>query len=148
MKMLLRDQLMTAISIAVEAHRTQVDKIGMPYILHPLAVMQSLPQAAIDAMIVAVLHDVLEDTCVRASDLLHQGIAARLVFAVEALSKRDGEPLRSYYKRVRQNRLALRVKYLDIEHNLSPERQECLPAEDQQRLKEKYRVALLELGRK
>lgn len=145
--MLLKDQLIAAIRIAVEAHDGQLDKIGMPYILHPLAVMQSLPMTELDARIVAVLHDVLEDTPVAVRCLLRRGISARLVLAVEDISKRDGEDRVTYYRRVRRNPLALRVKYQDIEHNLSQERLSCLPLQDQERLKEKYRVALLELRR-
>jgi len=48
-----------AISLAVTAHEGQVDKGGNPYILHPLRVMLSLRTA--EEMIVAVLHDVVED---------------------------------------------------------------------------------------
>ena len=52
--------LEVAILIAVKAHMGQVDKAGKSYILHPLRVMQNVE--SIDAKIVAVLHDVLEDT--------------------------------------------------------------------------------------
>jgi (p)ppGpp synthase/HD superfamily hydrolase len=54
--------LETAIRIAVTAHVGQLDKGGAAYITHPLRLM-----AAVDgeeAKIVAVLHDVVEDTAV------------------------------------------------------------------------------------
>jgi hypothetical protein len=49
-----------AIALAACAHAGQVDKAGQPYILHPLRVMLRLSGA--DERIVAVLHDVVEDT--------------------------------------------------------------------------------------
>ena len=147
MRIDLKEELMIAISIAVEAHRTQVDKIGMPYILHPLAVSDMFKLTELSERIVAVLHDVLEDTPVTVRDMLLRGISARLVAAVEDITKRDGEELSTYYRRVKMNPLALRVKFRDIEHNLSFRRVSCLPLRDQIRLKEKYRVAVDELRR-
>ena len=52
--------------MAAQAHAGQVDKAGQPYILHPLRVMMSV--ADYDAKIVAVLHDVIEDTSMTAED--------------------------------------------------------------------------------
>ena len=49
-----------AIALATEAHRGRTDKNGAPYILHSLRVMTRM-QSETDT-IVAVLHDVVEDT--------------------------------------------------------------------------------------
>ena len=49
-----------ALAIAVEAHRGQKDRAGKPYILHPLRVMGRVSTE--DEQIVAILHDVVEDT--------------------------------------------------------------------------------------
>ena len=46
-----------AIAIAAEAHAGQLDKAGVPYILHPIRVMLRCSGAA--ERIVAVLHDVV-----------------------------------------------------------------------------------------
>jgi len=143
----LKDQLMIAIKIAVDAHDGQLDKIGMPYILHPFAVMDAFELHELEERIVAVLHDILEDTLVTVTDLLRVGIHPDLVTAVLAVTKQKGEELTAYYKRVRANPMALRVKYRDIEHNLSHRRQKYLPLRDQIRLKEKYRIALKELSK-
>ena len=51
-----------AIAIAAMAHEGQVDKAGMPYILHPLRMMLSVDTP--EACMAAVLHDVVEDTAV------------------------------------------------------------------------------------
>lgn len=57
---MLKSQLMVAIRIATDAHDGQLDKIGMPYILHPMAVMDMFEPDQLECRIVAVLHDVLE----------------------------------------------------------------------------------------
>lgn len=64
-----------AIAIAARAHEGQVDKAGMPYILHPLRVMLAVRTP--EERIVAVLHDVLEDTAVSIEDLRAEGFPTR-----------------------------------------------------------------------
>ena len=49
-----------AVSIARLAHQGQVDKAGVDYIHHPLRVMDAVEEEK--EKIVAVLHDVVEDT--------------------------------------------------------------------------------------
>jgi (p)ppGpp synthase/HD superfamily hydrolase len=56
-----------AIILAVEAHAGQTDKAGDPYILHPLRVMLRFTDPT--ERIVAVLHDVIEDSHYKLSDL-------------------------------------------------------------------------------
>jgi hypothetical protein len=51
--------LTDAIALATRAHDGQLDKTGVPYILHPRHVMMAVSPAA---RVVAVLHDVIEDT--------------------------------------------------------------------------------------
>lgn len=53
------NRLEEAINFAVWAHRGQLDKVGRPYILHPLHVMLQMNTES--ERIIAVLHDVLED---------------------------------------------------------------------------------------
>lgn len=66
------ERLWDAIEYAASQHRGQVRKgTGLPYLTHPLAVMQLLIGAdAPEPVVVAgVLHDVLEDTDATSSDL-------------------------------------------------------------------------------
>ena len=52
-----------AIKVAVETHAGQLDKAGKPYILHPLRVMMTVESPNLDgARLIAVLHDVIEDS--------------------------------------------------------------------------------------
>lgn len=142
------DLLERAIQIALEAHAGQTDKNGGPYILHPLAVMGAM-DSPVDK-IVAVLHDVVEDTDVQL-DYLAAEFSSDVVEAVDALTKRKGsltgrscrdETLEAYIARVRQNPIALRVKRADVAHNLSPSRIACLGSKDAVRLAKKYAYTL------
>lgn len=110
-----------AIELAALAHRGQVDKRGEPYILHPLRVMQhSYPDQ--EAMIVAVLHDTVEDTFVTEEELLARGCPVHLVEAIHLLTRREGDTYKQFIERLAGNPLARKVKIKDLEDNMSKER--------------------------
>lgn len=104
-----------AYRLAADAHAGQADKGGNPYINHPVAVAEAL--ATEDTQVVALLHDVVEDTPVSLQNLREQGFSERVVKAVDCLTKRDGEPLEAYLERVKQDPLAVTVKLADLTHN-------------------------------
>src|SRR3954453_13290865 len=97
-----------ALQIAARAHEGQVDKEGLPYILHPLRVMAGVE--GLEAKVVAVLHDVIEDTPVTAADLRREGFDEALVAAVLCVTHRKGESYAAYVVRCRGNEVARRVK--------------------------------------
>lgn len=133
-----------AVELATTAHEGQTDKAGAAYIGHPLRVMARVDGE--DARLVAVLHDVIEDTPVTAADLLALGCPAAVVDAVEALSKRPDETLDESMRRVARHPLAVVVKHADLDDNSDPQRLALLPPDMADRLREKYRRsrALLE----
>src|SRR5262245_37564209 len=104
-----------ALQIAASAHEGQVDKDGQPYILHPLRVMAGVE--GLEAMIVAVLHDVIEDTPVTADDLREAGFGEPIVAAVLCVTHRVGESYADYVVRCKDYELARRVKLADLEDN-------------------------------
>ena len=106
-----------AILLAETAHRGQVDKGGEPYILHPKRVMEHCE--ATEEKIVAILHDVIEDTEITAEDLKNEGFSAEVIEAVVCLTKKDGEDYMDYVDRVCKNRLAARVKLADLNDNMN-----------------------------
>lgn len=132
--------LVMAIHMALNAHGIQLDKAGMPYILHPLHVMTCVD--GIDAKIVAVLHDAIEDTDLTLEGLRFAGFEPIIIDAIDAISKRKGEKNEEYWTRVKANELALKVKMQDIAHNMSPARLACLSVEESTYLQKKYRRAL------
>lgn len=126
--------------IAERAHKGQVDKAGFEYITHPfrVAARASARGGSDEVVAAAWLHDVLEDTNVTATQLLEAGIPEVVVDAVEAVTKRSGEPLVSYCDRVRANPIALEVKRADLDDNTDPSRTTALDAATRERLASKY----------
>lgn len=129
-----------AIALAHRAHTGQVDKSGHPYVSHPLRVMATV--TGDHEKMVAVLHDVIEDTPVTAADLVALGCPAPVVEAVIAISHLPDEPQADYLARVAANPLALTVKRADIADNSSPARLAQLDEPTQRRLSTKYATAL------
>ncbi len=137
--MTLETLLETAIAIAKTVHQNQLDKAGKPYIGHPLRVMNQLD--TLDAKIVGVLHDTIEDSDLTLTDLKDQGFPEEIITAIAAITKQPGEDYETYLKRVMANPLALRVKIADMTDNLDISRIENPTPKDWQRL-EKYQAIL------
>ncbi|CAQ03345.1 hypothetical protein B5P19_15615 [Clavibacter sepedonicus] len=139
-----RDELVNlARDIATRAHAGQVDKAGVPYIRHPIAVAARLlaryPDAPATAEAAALLHDVLEDTDVTADDLLTAGIPQEAVDIVVAVTKVPGESTEDYFARVRALLWSRRLKEADIDENTDPDRLELLDPDTRTRMEGKYR---------
>jgi (p)ppGpp synthase/HD superfamily hydrolase len=113
-----------AIALAVEAHRGHRDKAGQPYILHPLRVMFRLDTET--ERIVAILHDVVEDSEYTLDDLRQMGYSDQIVEAVDHLSRREDETYDQLIKRSAANPLARRVKLADLEDNMDIRRYPAL----------------------
>jgi len=133
-----------AIVVATSLHAGQVDKVGEPYILHPLRVMSRLGHNAPESeRIVAVLHDVIEDTpCTLAT--LQPTFGNEIIAALDAISRRPGEPYDDYIGRVELNKLACRVKVADLRDNLDETR--CGDDQSLVSLHARYRRTLLRLN--
>ena len=112
-----------AISLAAEKHAGQVDKMGRPYIIHPIMVMVGLgPDATEAERIVAVLHDVVEDTDVTFDDLRRMGFSEEVVDAIRRLTKEEGYDEEKHLLAILDNVIAKKVKIKDIEHNMDLKR--------------------------
>ncbi|BBZ53956.1 HD domain-containing protein [Mycolicibacterium phocaicum] len=132
--------LEAAKAIAHREHSHQSDKAGQPYIGHVSRVAARVSDDH-DAETVAWLHDVVEDTSIELSDLGDE-FAPHVVAAVDAITRRVGEAPADYYRRVRGNDLARRVKLADIADNSDPVRLAGLDSATRERLERKYRQAL------
>jgi (p)ppGpp synthase/HD superfamily hydrolase len=113
-----------AILLAANAHRGQTDKAGIAYITHPLRVMSMfvLPEEENERM-VAVLHDVVEDTVdITCGDLVRWRYPTAVTDAIFAISRIADESYPEYIERVALNPLALRVKIADLVDNLNEAR--------------------------
>jgi len=86
-----------AIELAIQTHCGQIypSPEPEPNILHPLRVM--LGVTSIVARVVAVLHDVVEDTNVTLEELEDRGFDRSILEAVDCLSRRPGEAMRTTF---------------------------------------------------
>ncbi len=127
-----------AIAIAATAHAGQVDKAGAPYILHPLRVMLAVD--GLEAQIVAVLHDVVEDTAITFDFLRQEGFSEAVLLALEALTKRPRESRLAAAERAVVNPLARLVKIADVTDNMNLKRIAQPTEKDFKRLAEYQQV--------
>lgn len=135
------DVLSKMIVFATQKHSGQVCKGGQPYILHPLAVMGQV--RSIDAKIVAIGHDLLEDTDTTTEELKSLGCSNQIIDAILALTKFKGESRTASAHRVSANRLACEVKLADVAHNMDLSRLPKVREKDMQRLEEYKKVKLI-----
>ena len=104
-----------AIEIAARTHAGQTDKGGAPYILHPLRVMLRVAPGA--QQIVAVLHDVVEDSDVTFEDLEREGFSAEVVKGLRAVTKVEGESYEDFVARAALDPVGKAVKLADLMEN-------------------------------
>ena len=97
-------------------HTGAVDKAGQPYILHPLRVMARLSTDT--ERIVAILHDVVEDSDVTLDDLRAEGFSDEIVDAIDHVTRREGESYEAFIERIAPHPLARRVKLADLADNM------------------------------
>ncbi len=144
-----KEMLSEALLFATEAHHGQFDKAGMPYILHPIRVAETVKDMTIEGcvarkegctQIAALLHDVVEDTDVTLEDIRVR-FGPLITDVVDALTKRKhNETYRQYLDRIRDDHsvIAIMVKLADMADNSRPDRLAYLPVEKQVRLAAKY----------
>lgn len=135
--------LQTAILIAAQAHHGQKRKNGLPYLLHPFRVM--LRMKTEKEMIVAILHDVIEDTTVTLDDLRAQGFDKEILAALDLLTKQKGQDYEEYIASISGNPLARTVKIADLEDNMNLSELPKVRKKDLNRNR-KYKKAWLSLG--
>ena len=73
-----------AIKVMFEAHKNQVDKNGMPYVFHPFHLAEQMTDEA--STVVALLHDVIEDTDCTLEDLKNMGFSNEVCDALSFLT--------------------------------------------------------------
>lgn len=108
-----------AIQLAAIYHAGQFDKMGKPYILHPLRVMSNLGLDVLEAdRIVAILHDALEDTELTEENLREEGYTEEVITAIKLLTKTKGYDEEEYFRNILNNPIARKVKIKDLEDNM------------------------------
>lgn len=128
-----------AMIIAYQAHHGQFDKGGMPYVFHPLHLAEQMNDE--NTTVVALLHDVIEDTRHSFKKLKTEGFSDEIVEALLLLTHKKDRPYLDYVKRIRGNRIASVVKIADLMHNCDISRLDSIDKETLSRI-EKYRQAI------
>ena len=131
-----------AIYIALQAHKGKADKGGSPYILHPLRLM--LVMETTEEKIVAVLHDVIEDSSFTIQQLKQEGFSKKVLDAVSLLTKTENQNYENYISAIKKNPLATKVKLADLKDNMDKNRLKKITDEDLIRIK-KYKSAVKQL---
>lgn len=103
-----------AMNIAYAAHHGQVDKAGVPYIFHPLHLAEQMDDEV--SCCAALLHDVVEDTDVTLEQLAAE-FPAEVVEAVRLLTHLPDQDYLEYVRAIRENPIAMKVKFADLDHN-------------------------------
>lgn len=131
-----------AISIALIAHKDKTDKNGIPYILHPLRVM--LEMDTMEEKIVAVLHDVVEDSSITIQNLKEEKFPDIILNALILLTKNKNQTYDEYILEIKKNILAKKVKLADLRDNMDEKRFLNPNEKDFERMN-KYKTAYIQL---
>lgn len=127
-----KKQLDFMIKLASNKHFGQTDKSGLPYILHPLRLMQQaqiLYPNDLELAMIAVAHDLMEDTDVTADFLRENGVSERVISALLLLTH-GKESYKEYILLISTNPDAVIVKILDLDDNSKLSRLKGLTAKD------------------
>lgn len=128
-----------ALKLCFEAHKDQTDKSGMPYVFHPFHLAEQMMDER--TTVVALLHDVIEDTEYTLEDLRNMGFSEDILSAIALLTHADGVPYMEYVARIKSNPIAKTVKLADLRHNSDMSRLDIVTDYDRQRA-EKYKRAI------
>ena len=129
-----------AIQIAVEAHAGAKDRGGKAYILHPISVMMRCETD--EEKIVAILHDVVEDTDWTFESLRDEGFSETIIEALKTVTKHsEDEVYDEFIQRSLTNDIGRKVKIADLRENLDVTRIGELTDKDIERIN-KYKRAL------
>lgn len=114
-------KLEDALEIAKQGHKGQFRRDGItPYIEHPIKVADRMTTHF--GKVIALCHDLLEDTDETLESLAAKGIHQDVLEVVETLSKKEGEDYSDYLSRVKSGKVvAIDAKIADMVCNMSEE---------------------------
>ena len=104
-----------ALKLCFEAHKDQVDKSGLPYVFHPFHLAEQMTDE--ETTIVALLHDVVEDTDYTLDDLRGMGFGDAVMDALARMTHDSSVPYMEYVAGLKADPIARTVKLADLRHN-------------------------------
>mgnify|MGYP003442121094 FL=1 len=99
------------------AHRGQLDKGEQPYIQHLVRVSQAQPNLRLQ--LIALAHDIIEDTETSREELYDVGFDFIDIEVIRTLTKNKDESYDDYIDRVSKNIDAISIKMADLKDNMN-----------------------------
>lgn len=121
---------METFEFACEAHKGQLYGV-VPYhshlsdVYYEVTHRYSKHEELVKLQLVALLHDILEDTSTTSLDLYYERFSEDVINAVISVTKVNGESYKDYITRVKANHLGLIVKKCDTICNLKQSLEDC-----------------------
>ena len=137
--MIYTDATKKAMKLCFQAHKDQTDKSGIPYVFHPIHLAEQMKDE--DTTVVALLHDVVEDTTYTPEDLAAMGFNDRVIAAIRLMTHDENLPYMEYVAKIKENPIAKAVKLADLAHNSDTTRLDTVDAKAAARV-EKYTKAI------
>lgn len=114
--MIYTEKTKIALKLCFAAHKRQKDKSGMPYVFHPFHLAEQMQTE--ETTIVALLHDVVEDTKYTLKDIAKKGFSEEILTAISLLTHDDDSvKYMDYVRAIKDNPIARAVKLADLKHN-------------------------------
>lgn len=137
--MIYTDMTKQAMKLCFAAHKEQTDKSGLPYVFHPFHLAEQMPDE--ESTVVALLHDVMEDTPYTREDLARLGFPQPVLEALQLLTHDPSVTYLDYVAKLKSNPIARRVKLADLRHNSDLTRLDHVDDKARQRVK-RYKAAI------
>lgn len=132
-----------ALKLCFEVHKEQIDKSGLPYVFHPFHLAEQMTDEA--TTVVALLHDVVEDSDRTLDDLKEMGFSQEVLDAIALMTHDPDVPYMDYVAQIKPNSIARAVKLADLRHNSDMSRLDTVTSRDRTRAKKYAKaIALLE----
>ena len=113
--MIYTEKTKKALQLCFDAHKKQTDKSGLPYVFHPFHLAEQMETE--ETTIVALLHDVVEDTDYTLAELSEEGFGNAVIEALALLTHDKKVDYMDYVRAIKQNPIAKAVKLADLRHN-------------------------------
>ena len=113
--MIYTDMTKKALKLCFDVHKEQVDKSRLPYVFHPFHLAEQMETE--DTTIVALLHDVVEDSDLTLDDLRQMGFGVAVIAALALLTHDPAVEYMDYVRAIKDNPIARAVKLADLRHN-------------------------------
>lgn len=137
--MIYTDLTKKALKLCFDIHKEQLDKSGLPYVFHPFHLAEQMETE--ETIVVALLHDVVEDSDCTLDDLRRMGFPQPILDALRLLTHDPAVEYMDYVRSIKDNPIARAVKLADLRHNADLSRLDVIDTKAMTR-SEKYRKAI------